>query len=126
MLRIRVLDGSQQGETFRCDRELWIGRSDTCQVRVVDSMVSRLHAKIVCSGNEVRLVDLSENGSEVDGQRLLGQEVLLAPGDRIVVGRIAILVEDEVVPPPPSPAKQAAPRSSGKSRPNRGPGAPGA
>ena len=66
---------------------LVIGRSTGCQLVLDDALVSRRHAQLVLTDQEVRLEDLgSANGVYVNGERV-NQSRVLSPGDRIVVGQ---------------------------------------
>jgi hypothetical protein len=66
---------------------LVIGRSTGCQLVLDDALVSRRHAQVVLTDQDVRLEDLgSANGVYVNGERI-NQSRALSPGDRIVVGQ---------------------------------------
>ena len=66
--------------------EMLIGRSPDCQLVLQDPRVSRVHAKLVLTGEEATLEDLgSVNGVLVNGERLLARRVL-ALGDRVAIG----------------------------------------
>ncbi len=70
---------------LRSEGPVVIGRSRSCQVRVVSGEVSRRHAEICASPAGFLLRDLaSTNGSFVNGVRVT--EHLLEPGDRIRIG----------------------------------------
>jgi pSer/pThr/pTyr-binding forkhead associated (FHA) protein len=69
-----------------------IGRSDECDVIVDDGYVSRRHAEIRHTAAGWCLVDLSLNGTLVNGVTSTGDHVL-TPGDRITVGSRTIRVE---------------------------------
>lgn len=67
--------------------ELVLGRSSVCQLVLDDALVSRRHARLVTSGNDVRVEDLSSaNGVYVNGDKISGSRPL-SSGDRIVVGQ---------------------------------------
>lgn len=66
--------------------ETILGRSPECHVTIDDPLVSREHAKILVSGEQVVLRDLgSRNGSKVNGQQVHG-EIILNDGDRLRIG----------------------------------------
>lgn len=68
-----------EGETF-------IGRSAECQLTLEDSLVSRVHAKIVVKGEVASVEDLgSRNGVRINGEKLVRPHVLV-DGDRIGIG----------------------------------------
>lgn len=75
---------------------LTVGRDSACEVKLDDDSVSRRHAKLRYSGNEVWVDDLeSTNGVFVNEQRVNGSKALLA-GDRVRFGnQIFKLVTEE-------------------------------
>ncbi len=67
-----------------------IGREPECDLQVLDSEVSRRHAKVTIRGGVATIEDLhSGNGTYVNGDRILGSYTL-APGDRIEIGSATI------------------------------------
>jgi EmrB/QacA subfamily drug resistance transporter len=67
-----------------------IGREPECDLQVLDSEVSRRHAKVTVRGGEAVIDDLrSSNGTYVNGERIL-DHYKLAPGDRIQIGEATI------------------------------------
>ncbi len=71
-------------------REIVIGRSAECELRVPSVAASRRHAAVVCRGEEVLVRDLgSTNGTLVNGDKITGERALEA-GDRIEVGGVSI------------------------------------
>lgn len=66
--------------------EFLIGRSPSCQLSLDDPLVSRRHALLIVTANEVSTEDLgSRNGVLVNGQRIAGRHPLKI-GDRILIG----------------------------------------
>jgi predicted component of type VI protein secretion system len=62
------------------------GRGDECVLRTDDPLVSRQHARITVSADQVRIEDLgSRNGVVVNGERI-SQVTSLDQGDRIKIG----------------------------------------
>ncbi len=82
-----------------------LGRSLTCQWRINDPSVSRLHAALVRKPRRgVYLLDLaSREGTFVNGERVI-EEVLLMDGDRIGLGSRVVL--EFVDGPPPNEASE--------------------
>ena len=65
-----------------------IGRDPEAQVWLDEAGVSRRHARITISGNDVHFEDLgSKNGTRIDG-KMLKERVALRDGDRIGFGAI--------------------------------------
>lgn len=66
--------------------EFAVGRNASCQLSLDDPLVSRRHALLVVSGNQVTVQDLgSRNGVLVNGERIEGV-VKVSEGDRILIG----------------------------------------
>ncbi len=63
-----------------------IGRDESCDIVLDDSLVSRQHARLVVGPEGAVVVDLeSRNGVRVNGERIRAPRAL-APGDRIRLG----------------------------------------
>jgi hypothetical protein len=85
---LRFISGKYQGGEFplRMNREIIIGRSSDLDMVLVEDMVSRRHAKITSTENDIYIQDLgSTNGTFVNGEKTAGRHKL-AEGDRILVG----------------------------------------
>lgn len=86
--RYRLRIGSQEiplpaGETL-------VGRSEECGLCLDDERLSRVHAKLVVSGEVIKILDHgSRNGTFVNDVRLT-VPVLLRPGDRIRMGQTSM------------------------------------
>jgi hypothetical protein len=85
--------------------ELVLGRSEGCDVTVMDGSVSRLHARLVADAEGVYVEDLgSANGTFVDGERTHGR-VRLTHGQQVRAAQRAqsapLLVRFEDVRPAP-------------------------
>jgi len=66
------------------DRVL-LGRSRECDIRLVDTNVSRRHAEVRHEDDAYWIVDLgSTNGTELNGRRV--ERAKLSDGDRITLG----------------------------------------
>jgi phosphoserine phosphatase RsbU/P len=86
-------DGPQ---TWRLEAPLSrIGRSSTCEIRVVDASVSRRHAEIFRRDDRFFIRDLgSRNGTRVNGTDVHAP-VEIGPGDHVEVGAVALRVTAE-------------------------------
>jgi predicted component of type VI protein secretion system len=87
--------------------ETLIGRSDECAFRIDHAKVSRVHALVRLTKDELEITDLgSMNGTRVNGQRVLGPR-RLKTGDVVKVGVEIIEVFTEDAAPasfiPPAP-----------------------
>ncbi|MBI1422615.1 MAG: FHA domain-containing protein [Gammaproteobacteria bacterium] len=82
--------------TVPCKTVLTVGRDKSSDIVLADLMVSRNHAMIRCIGNgDYYLIDGgSSNGSYVNQQRVTMPR-LLKHGDRIVIGGIEFLFEQD-------------------------------
>ena len=69
-----------------------IGRCDDSVLLLVDPFVSREHARLSWSGQVASILDLgSRNGTFVNGQRILGEEVL-SDGTKITIGPYELMI----------------------------------
>jgi diguanylate cyclase (GGDEF)-like protein len=86
-----VLAGSNVGEMHPLDREMTLGRGAGVGLRLRDEGVSRVHCRISQdSFGDVYVEDLgSSNGTYCNGEQVVKQ--VLADGDKIQIGRTAIL-----------------------------------
>jgi FHA domain len=74
------------------DGEFVVGRSAGCQLSLDDPLVSRRHAMLVVSRDEVTVEDLdSRNGVLVNGTRISGKTAV-QPGDKILIGSQELLL----------------------------------
>ncbi len=109
MPALLLLSGPSAGLRYEIQEEAIIGRSPSCEIPLPeDDQMSRRHARFAVVEGHVRLTDLgSRNGTLVNGDRVAG-EVLLQPGDRVLVGKTMVLVEPPgaaaLVGPAPVPA----------------------
>jgi FHA domain-containing protein len=76
-------------------RQMTLGRSRECDIRIDDPNVSRRHAEIRQEDGAYWIVDLgSTNGIEVNGKRV--ERARLTDADRIVLGRTDVSFESPV------------------------------
>ncbi|MBF0493139.1 MAG: FHA domain-containing protein [Deltaproteobacteria bacterium] len=90
---LEILNGSAEGKKieFRTEiKELNIGRDPECNLPIEDSVISRVHAKLIRKLGGIVLVDLeSRNGTFVNNEKI--HEKLLRDGDKIMLGTIKLL-----------------------------------
>ncbi len=86
--------------------EVVIGRSEDCQIRIVEGPVSRRHARVVFDGGRYFLEDLgSGNGTLLNRVPVKGR-VQIQIGDRIFIGTRELQIvggpggQGPTVPPP--------------------------
>ncbi len=91
--RLVMRSGPSVGKVYPLDKnELFIGRDLSNDIVINDPEISRRHARLFTQGNTFVLEDLgSTNGTFVNGQRLMGPNVL-RPGDVITFGERMSLV----------------------------------
>jgi EmrB/QacA subfamily drug resistance transporter len=94
---LKILSGPGAGNTATLiGGSATIGREPECDLQVLDSEVSRLHAKVTVRDGVAAIDDLhSSNGTYVDGDRIL-QRTKLAPGDKIQIGEATIELSSPV------------------------------
>ncbi len=100
--RFRIVAGPQYGKTFSVDEKgALIGRSENCDVIILDPSLSRHHCRIFLRDGLLWVADLkSANCTEVDGARV--QEAPLWKNRRISIGDTTILVESDGGVPSPN------------------------
>lgn len=77
--------GPQKGQRFELSKTMSVlGREPGCEVLVQDEYASRQHARVVVEGNRVRIVNVSPNGTRVNGRA--AEQVTLSHGDVISIG----------------------------------------
>lgn len=93
-LSLRAVTGDLQGQVFRIDHELVVGRSTSCHVFVPDRRISREHSRFYLDNDRLFVEDLkSHNGTYVNGQRVSRAE--LFHGDLIRLGTSQFSVESQ-------------------------------
>jgi len=96
---LRFISGKYQGGEFPLpvSKEIVVGRSSELDMVLVEDMVSRRHAKITVTGDQIFIQDLgSTNGTFVNGEKI--KRARLQEGDRILIGKYAgteIKIDDE-------------------------------
>ena len=107
---LKFISGKYQGGEFALEmnQELIIGRSSELEMVLIEDMVSRHHAKITTTDDEIYIEDLgSTNGTFVNGEKIT--KTKLKENDRILIGTsiIKLVYEDgdasgggSTLPPP--------------------------
>ncbi|MBC7967694.1 MAG: FHA domain-containing protein, partial [Fuerstia sp.] len=97
-----LINGPNRGTRHEIapDQDVVIGRSVGCNLRLDDSEVSRQHARISHSGEDLVLRDLSSaNGTRVNGHVLT--ERVLCNGDNLQFGSSLLLFQMAEIDQPP-------------------------
>ena len=137
-ITLQIIEGPNAGQALDVEGAAVIGREPESAALVLeDPEASRRHASLIPEGQSVNVEDLgSTNGTFVNGERLVGAQVLV-PGDRLRVGTTVLEVtvtgarpSGAQSPPEPSVAEEegldpsaSLPRVGGGS-PERPPGEP--
>ncbi len=93
--RLVVLSGSQKGTIFGIQENTYVGRDESCQIRIADTSLSRRHFLLRKHKGEITIQDLkSLNGTMVDGKNVTRRR--LEHGCEIMAGNTAFwfLVKD--------------------------------
>ena len=83
-LALRFISGKYQGGEFPLagNQEIFVGRSSDLDMVLVEDMVSRRHARIACTDEQILIEDLgSTNGTFVNGEKI--KKTALKEGDRV-------------------------------------------
>ncbi|MDE2481083.1 MAG: FHA domain-containing protein [bacterium] len=89
---LRMLKGVPAYGVFFIDERATIGRSEECDIFLVDPSVSRTHAEIRIERDAVLLDDLgSTNGTFVNGERVTTRR--MSSGDEITFGNTQMRLE---------------------------------
>lgn len=91
---LKFISGKYQGGEFpiAAGRELVLGRSNELDVVLVEDMVSRKHARISFTNDNLLIEDLgSTNGTFVNGEKV--KRARLKEGDRVLIGTSIARVE---------------------------------
>ena len=86
-----VVEGAEQGARFEIDEQpVSLGRGAGHDIRILDTEISRTHARIHFDGETFVLTDLnSSNGTYVNGAEIRSRK--LQSGDRVQMGRTSLL-----------------------------------
>ncbi|MGH9286540.1 MAG: FHA domain-containing protein, partial [Acidimicrobiales bacterium] len=90
--------GEHRGQEFELGEELTLGRAAGCQVRLDDTFVSQLHARIFRRDDHFWVEDLgSSNGTYLNRRGTQSRDkvsgpVALGRGDRLLVGKSVLEV----------------------------------
>jgi predicted component of type VI protein secretion system len=86
--RLKILAGPLSGQTISIPvGKLLIGREDDCHLRSTSEFVSRHHCVLLLDEYTLRIRDLgSQNGTFVNGRRIVRGEHILLHGDAVSVG----------------------------------------
>jgi len=96
MPTLRILEGHGAGtEVSLTQPETIIGRDKSVDIALLDTMVSRMHSKIVLEGSTATIIDLeSRNGTFVN--RLPIDRHQLVDGDEISIGESIFIFQEEL------------------------------
>lgn len=100
-MKIKIVQGSREGQIIDVEKELTIGRESTNQLAISDPRISRAHAVIEKKEAEYYFKDLnSSNGSYINGKLIDLQ--ILKNGDEIIIGntKLQVIIGDEILSKP--------------------------
>jgi len=104
-----AVGGPLAGERLALRDGAVLGRGRGADLRLLDGLASRSHARFTRVGSRWRVQDLgSKNGVRVNGRTTAPEGLALAPGDRLAVGDSVLLLEaplpvDRALPDAPVP-----------------------
>jgi hypothetical protein len=109
-LALRFISGKYQGGEFplSTQQEIIVGRSSELDMVLVEDMVSRRHARIECSPEQIVIEDLgSTNGTFVNGEKI--KRATLKEGDRVLIGTSILKVVSTDPSAPARPRREELP-----------------
>ena len=71
-----------------------IGRDETCNLKLTDKWISRLHSEIRVSGDHLWIRDLGSTNGTLVNHKQIEQAELLEPGDIITVGSFKFSIKN--------------------------------
>ena len=107
MASLRILSGSLENQEIELTPDpMTVGRSASCNIKIVDAGVSSKHAKIWCEDGEYFLMDLgSTNGTFVNDKDVDRQQ--LSDGDTITFGMTRAQFSGDAPRARAAPSRQA-------------------
>ncbi|HEV3304036.1 MAG TPA: FHA domain-containing protein [Planctomycetaceae bacterium] len=117
--RLKILTGPLSGQTVSIPAgKLLIGREDDCHLRSTSEFVSRHHCVLILDEYTLRIRDLgSQNGTFVNGRRIVRGELTLLDGDAVSIGDLDFHIDCALATPQDprlgSEKPPAAPQSTG-------------
>ena len=85
-----VLVGPNTGEMYSVEATTVLGRGEKCDVRLFGDAISRQHARIEVTGDQIIVEDLgSRNGTFINGRRITREA--LVDGDKLQIGARTVL-----------------------------------
>ncbi len=126
MKLIYSIDNQPKEFELQDKQEVKIGRSRRCEIRIVQTDISRVHAKILVNGNEAKILDQgSRNGIFINGLRVT--EAILKNNDKLGLGGFPLeFVIGEPVTNKPDPTPEPQPQAETSSSPAQPPKKPDA
>lgn len=110
-LILRVVDGPDAGKSLAIDASspgrLLVGKSEACELRLTDPLVSRRHCAVEATSRGLRVVDLGSSNGTWNGRTAI-VDAFVSPGDALRVGGTSIAVE----PAPAAPSDTVGPHVS--------------
>ena len=93
-LKLKVLDGSQQGTEISVPGpKFLVGRDEDCHLRPKSDVISRHHCVVILEQGYAGVRDFnSKNGTFVNGERVAGERELKS-GDELVIGPLRFAVQ---------------------------------
>jgi hypothetical protein len=93
--KLQVDTGPESGKTFNLKKaSIVIGRREDCDIILIDTSISRSHARLELHRGGYTIYDLgSTNGTRVNGERITSKALM--PGDKITFGTTVCIFKVE-------------------------------
>ncbi|MCL1906434.1 MAG: FtsK/SpoIIIE domain-containing protein [Propionibacteriaceae bacterium] len=90
---LRAISGPDAGKVFPLRMGVQIiGRDSDCDIALIDSQVSRRHARLTVSDHAVEVMDLNSSNGVIIGDTLVDRATV-GPSDVLVIGETGLVVE---------------------------------
>jgi pSer/pThr/pTyr-binding forkhead associated (FHA) protein len=91
-------DDKGTAHVLRAGRNV-LGRDDAADITLADGRISGQHAFVFVRDGSTSFIDVSTNGSVVDGRPVIGQEVVLEDGSVLRLGGMVLVYTRLRTPP---------------------------
>lgn len=94
MYRLIIASGKHKGRRIELpDRQVLIGRDESCLIRMTSLEVSRIHCSLTPTAQGLLVRDCNSQNGTIVNHRRIDEELIVQPGDRLQVGPVSFQIE---------------------------------